>query len=189
MLKLLDALARVDRSQGSSWVDFEPLQQALRITDYPNIPTDYETRVQSYWLIKWMCTDTWVGLRAIYFDNQLAGMIWQDARKNDPEVKFISHDRAHLLRKYLMSAVPEPEFAIIPETEEISDTYHVTYGSELLVDQGIYNEQPVTVNKSSIVHGYDGDPDSWSKIKVRSTNSEEVEIDLEDFHIPLHLQK
>lgn len=186
-LKLLNALANVDRSQPSQYVDSSELGAALSIDFYCGIPVAYEERVKSYWLIKWRCTDTWVGLQALFFDDELMGRIWQDARKSPVSIAFVSNESAHRLRDYMLTASPDNQYSLINPTDELDDTYGVEYGSQLLVDSGLYQGQPVTVVRESIVRGHRGHVDEWSNIRVRTANGEEIKISLDDFDIPLHM--
>lgn len=188
-LKLLDALSKVDRSQPAQYVDSFELVDALSIDSYGAIPVAFEERVTSYWLIKWLCTDTWVGLRALYFDDELVGQIWQDARKSSAVITFVSIASAERLRDYLLTANPESKYPLINPAEELEDTYGVAYSSQLLVTSGLYQNKPVTVVEDSIIRGHSGSIDAWSKIRVRTVNGEEIKISLEDFDIPLHMKQ
>lgn len=186
-MKLIDALKNVDRSpQNKAWVDLDILTSAIHIEGFYDMPREFEERVQSYWLIKWLCTDTWVGLQAIYFDGELIGATWQASRKGDQTIKFTCADCARKLRDYILGAAIE--FPLIDPSEEIDNTYGVEYGSQLLVDTGLYNNQPVRIVRESIVRNYNTPVEEWSKIVVRNAQNEEFKIDLVDFEIPLHVK-
>jgi hypothetical protein len=183
-MKLIDALLNVDKSQ-SQYADREELARELGLPYlyYGDLPEDFDERVKAYYVIKWNCTDTWVGLMAIYFDDRLAGYSWQTARKSDTEYEFVSEELALELRAYLESTLPKPKFNIIDPEEEQDEYYTVAYGSQLLVDKGFYNGEPVEVVKKFPYH-----PSSnWKNVEVKNTAGAVMMIPLSEFQIPLHL--
>lgn len=186
-MKLIDALKLVDRSeQNEGSLEWFHFIESLSINVY-NVPNDFYERVKTYWVMKWLCTDTWVGLQAIYLDGELVGMIWQPARKGEVDFQFVSAEVARKIRDYILSANPVTEFSLINMDEDISGTYNVAYGSQLLVTAGLYNGKPVTVINESIVRGHKEPVDEWSRIMVRDEAGNEFKIDLEDFHIPINI--
>jgi hypothetical protein len=187
-MKYIDALNNVDRSRdNSSWINSELFAQALGIYGHLGSPDDFDDRMKSYWLVKWYCTDTWVGTRAVFFDDELIGSIEQVGRKYPEEVKFISKEVAQKLREYLLAATMV-DFSIIDSDMEINDTYTVAYGSQLLVDNAIYDGRPVTIVDSSIKRNYN-DIDKWHMVTVRDADGNEFEVDVEVLFIPIHTQE
>lgn len=183
MLKLIEALKRVDRSKSNeAYVSVEVLCNAVDIeTDFMwemDRHEEFERRIKGYWLIHWLCSDTWVGLRALYFDGELAGVIEQTARKNDEIINFLSVDVTQKIRDFLLSAKSAQAVNLLNPDEEILETYCVTYGSQILAKQGFYKGTPVSFVQ---------DCENWHKIMVRDTAGKLYKIDVEDYDIPLHL--
>ena len=58
-MNIIDAINQVDKSTPHD-VDFEDLCQELGIS-WQEIPNDFYDRVKCYYLVKWICTDTWLG--------------------------------------------------------------------------------------------------------------------------------
>lgn len=192
-MKLIDALKNVDKSdKNKGWLEISDLAQALNI-DYWGVSSqefyeDFENRVKSYWLIKWYCTDTVVGMRAVFFDDELAAMTWQAGRKSDLDVEFVSVEMAKKLREYILSSRPESEFRLFNHDEEIEDMYTVNFTSEVMGDTGFVADKPVTYVRYPAVRRDWNDVDSWSKMTVRDAGGKEFVVDTSDYKIPLHLK-
>ena len=184
-MKLIDALRNVDRSD-SQYADREELARELGVSPdlyYHDMPEDFDERVKAYYVIKWNCTDTWVGLMAIYFDDRLAGYSWQTARRSDREYEFVSEELALELQAYLESTRPKPKFNIIDPEQEQDEYYTVAYGSQLLADKGVYNGVPVEVVKKFPYHT----SSNWENVEVKDATGTVTMITLSEFKIPLHL--
>jgi hypothetical protein len=185
-MKLIDAINNVDRSESDSWMNREPLYAALGLDYFYDSDQANDGRLKEYWLQKWQCTDTWVGLRVVFFDNKPVATIWQVARKSVEEVEFLSEEQALKLRQYLVTE-DKPQFSLVDLNEEINEFYTVEYNSQLLTDRGFYNGEEVTVVDKKFNYS---DPSSeWSKIKVKNSCGVELRIDLSEFMIPLNLKK
>ena len=190
-MKLVDALRRVDKSEaghdpkGRNWqhyLSFESLCDALGIS-WQEEPVGYETRVKAYPVIKWICTDTHVGLEAIYFDGELVGCYYQQARKCDKEWEWVSQEAVTKLYQYIVSH-NETKYPLLDPEQDIGEFYTVSYASQLLDDEGIYNGNHVTVvkpvNRRSITE---------SMITVSDDAGKEHRINIKDFHISFHFGK
>lgn len=163
-MKLIEALRNVERSEdASSWVDVEEICESLGIDPWQSErPKDSDVRLKHYWLQKWNCTDTWVGIRAIFFDGELVGMAEQQARKSDVNYSWLSQAHAHKVWDYLRPKFPKVE-NVIDESAEISQTYTVGYVSEIIQTQGFYQGVPCELVRDELYlrnarhYKFDGD--------------------------------
>ncbi len=173
-MKLLTALQNVKKDE-PHWVSLAPLCEALGISEpWTN---DFDDRLKGYFLKKWYCTDTWVGIQAIYLDDFLVAMTYQSARKNDPEVHFVSQATANKLRKVLTSHEP---VKLIPKNEEIEPTYRIDYVNSLLDKEGYYKGKPVTVVRKPGLRSY------GAKTITVDDGTSRFDILVEELEIPIN---
>lgn len=168
-MKLIDMMKAVSKDIGNvhelCWC--EDMYQSVDL-DYYMIEksSDYSQlfskRLVSYWLTRWMCTDTMVGLRVIYFDGEPAGLYYQAARKSTVEISYLNKDVANEIRQFLLSLyqVPQPNFDIIKIDQQYDqgEYYCLTYASQVVDKQAILlaSNEFVEVTKTR-VFDEDGD--------------------------------
>ena len=102
-MKLIDAVRNVDKSESNrNWFDRYNVGQAFGLNFcWDEFPDDFDVRLTGYHIQVWRCTDTSVGLTAVYFDDEPVATIWQPFRKSDPKWKFISVEAAAKVRTWL----------------------------------------------------------------------------------------
>jgi hypothetical protein len=148
-MKLIDAIRNVTRPAAPDpWRHSAPLEEiceALGINYDWNEPEELQSRLQSYPIFNWLCTDTHVGLNAIYFDGEPVGSSMQTARKDSTNVQWISADAARRVRDAILSYREEKVFDLILPDEEIGDDAGVAYVGQALTSVGFYQGRPVKV--------------------------------------------
>ena len=187
---LIDALKHVDKSErNTAWVSYDEMCNALNIAGYftsDEFSDEWERRVKSYWLFKWLCTDTHVGCCAYFFDDELVGVSYQGARKNPVEYSFVSKAAADKLRSFILDS-QESQYVLIDPEEHVEDFYTVDYGSQLLVEEGFHEGVKVTVSES-----WRGDyrlpVEEWQTITIKLPNGQQKRIHLNEFHIPINME-
>ena len=120
-MKLIDALRNVQRPDGGRWDFLSPVEAIcsdLGINSLWDYPDELDTRLKSYPVVDWLCTDTTVGLFAIYLDGVLVGMSFQSARKSDRTFKWVSQEAADHLRRVLLTYTSPEEIAVIDPEED-----------------------------------------------------------------------
>lgn len=125
-MKLLDAIQQVKQPESKySWAYSEDLDELSEALDLPPLYGSAwdaaDLRLQSYPLFTWTCTDTGVGLRALYFDGKPVAATYQPYRKSDKEFKWVSKEAADKVREFLISLNPvqSPEIELIDPDEDI----------------------------------------------------------------------
>ncbi|MGZ3922003.1 MAG: hypothetical protein ACXVC7_17005 [Bacteroidia bacterium] len=184
-MKLIDALKQVDKSEKNSTTpDFQDFCDELGIQDYSGWNEKFNERVKGYYVQKWLCTDTWVGLIAYYFDGELVAGSFQSARKSDTNYEFVSKELAYKVINFIISIIEqeEPNFNIIDENEEIEDTYSLDFGGQILIKSGFYDDLPCKVVKmvEDKYHLYE-------QIEVKFEDGSNKVIATNNFKIPLSL--
>ena len=146
-MKLIDAIRNVTRpAKPDAWRHSAPLEEiceALGIQYDWNEPEELQSRLQSYPIFNWLCTDTHVGLNAIYLDGEPVGSSMQVARKNSTNVQWISAEAARRVRDAILSYREEQVFDLILPDEEIGDDAGVAYVGQALTDEATYQGRPV----------------------------------------------
>lgn len=131
-----------------------------------------DTRLKSYYIKVWLCTDTWVGEKAYFLDDELIAISYQPARKADETFEFISKEKALQLRTYLHSLVEEEEdntqYSIIDNLDdEIDDTYKMEYNSQIIHKTGLYNGDTVEIVKTRFDNEGMHSPNYFHSVKIK----------------------
>ncbi|HRY03836.1 MAG TPA: hypothetical protein P5256_11935 [Beijerinckiaceae bacterium] len=186
-MRLSDALANVVRTpQNEGGAEIESLVEALRLDHHPDW-AEVDKRLRGYWIVRWLCTDTWVGLKALYLDNMLVGYTKQIARKDGVEVKFLSAETADLVRAWLIECTDarptQPEIATPNELAvEIDTTYSVPFTGQILDRQGF-----VGGKRADFIAG--GKPTDCidRTVRVRTPFTTEAVIPVDLYRMPIHV--
>jgi hypothetical protein len=179
-MKLRDLIARADPAEATTNYDPDLFCAALGVE-----PLGYDetfiARVTSVFVQKWLCTDTWVGLQVHYLDGEPVAVSWQNARKSDIELWFVSANAAERMRGFLLSLTTCKPRLIDPDGE-VGETYSVEYANQLLVKAGRYKGEWVEVLRNA------NKDYTCKEIVVLTPYSEELTIDVADLKIPYHVR-
>ena len=100
-MKLIDMMKRVDRSKGNSVDgDIDDFCRELGIENYFGWDQAFSERVQGYYLIKWFCTDSWVGAVVYIMDDKPVAISYQSGRKSGREFEFVSKEAVEKVRAF-----------------------------------------------------------------------------------------
>jgi len=147
-MKLKDAIRLVDKSENnSSYTDIDDFSKAAHADVYIGWSEEWNNRVKGYWLIRWMCTDTWVGKRVYFLDDKPVAVSMQTARKSCECIDFLDKESAEAVRKFIfeISAEGEPEFDIADQDEEVADFYNFDLTDYFLESEGFVDKKPVKI--------------------------------------------
>jgi len=152
-MKVSDAIKNVIRPEGDPlWGYTAPLDEIASVFgfsayDFPDEDNTIDRRLKAYPIWEWLCTDTHVGLYAIYLDDIPVGCSWQSARKNDIEISWLSEEAVERTRRFLMDQLDKtvPTFQFVGDAEITDDFSTVGYTSQLLTDDGFFEGRPVRV--------------------------------------------
>ena len=130
-MKLLDALQQVKEpeiTEKTVWNHVPPIDtltselNAADIWEYDE--HEVVKRLCVYTLFEWMCTDTRVGLRALYFDGEPVAAIYQRGRKSALSIRWVSQEKAEQVRGYLLTLSGQEtvdSVAVIGDDEEVDE--------------------------------------------------------------------
>ena len=145
-MKLIDALKNVkpDRSV-QVHVDIESFASSLGI-DIGYIDNVHD-RLVGYYLTRWLCTDSWVGVKAVFLDDELIGYSVQEARKSEEDFFFtdvITREKAKNFVTSLILREDQPSNLMLPDAE-IEETYKIEFAEQILEESAIYEGEKVQI--------------------------------------------
>lgn len=180
---LLDAAKRVDKTN-PQYVSLDELQAEFNIHEFREYDQELDDRFKEYFIIKWYCTDAWVGLSAIYLDDELIATCMQEGRKCGKDFEFVSIEAAKKVYDLLRPQFNPNSVSIVGKHQTIDDYYTVEFGSQLLVEEGFYKGEKVTVVEK--YQSYQA-IDLWRSLVIRRQGGQCETINISDFHIPIHV--
>ena len=190
-MKLSELIKLVDKSPANTTSgDIEDFARELIACPTYGWSNEFSENVKGYWIQKWLCTDTWVGLTAWYWGDEPLAVSWQSARKNDETFQFVNKEIAERLRIYIKTILEthDPEPTIVDLEEDLGETYTVSWASELLVDEAFYEGQKVKI-VGSRRSDYSRPSEEWKLIDVEFPNGDVFKASVENLHIPYHIIK
>lgn len=186
-MKLIDIANKIDKSKKN--------ESHINITDFDsefNINLDYyieQDRLKAYYIGNWYCTDSYVGCRMYFFDDEPVAISFQQGRKFDEEFSWFSKDNALKVRDYLLSLMPrgndDLDFTICDLGNDIGEGYSIEFNSQILnSDKATYKGDPI-----KIIERIRETPDYGlgSLLKVQLLNSEEIIINVKDIEFKFNL--
>ncbi len=190
-MKLKEIIENIDKSEKNSCdIDFEKLLSEFDINGYfPYI--DYkDSKLRSYYIVNWQCTDQFVGGRAYFLDDKLVCTSWQSARKSSEDFSWVSKETYNEVKQYVISLLynEDKEINVIDLDEEWNDGFEINYGSQLLTDNVIYKP---TVEMVKVVKKWWNytDIDNWENLEIQFQDGKKEIVSMSDILIPYNLKK
>jgi hypothetical protein len=149
-MKLIDAICNVERPASQTSWDFRAPSDA--INESLGLPyVDYYSdalmeRLKAYPILEWICTDTWVGLYALYLDDEAVGAAYQSARRNSFEIEWVSQSAAQRVQQTILQYTERSnEFDLIDPEQDIGEDFSRPFVTQLLTDDGFFEGRHVRV--------------------------------------------
>lgn len=121
---------------------------------------DSQTRLTSYYFGSWHCTDTMVGFKVYFFDDEPVAISSQLGRKQTENFEWISKETYKKVKDHILSyrEVQEGEPKLIDLEAEISETYKIEFYGQMYdshKNNAIYDNSSVRIidNKKSFNDG------------------------------------
>jgi hypothetical protein len=142
-MKLIDIINSIDLNDKNLQCepDWNNICSALDL--FSNSSYFEDSRLKAYHIITWYCTDSYVGSRAYFLDNEFVAISEQTGRKYDEEFRFVSKEAADKVRNYILSMQEYREPSLLDVNEETSDYYSIGYPTQLLIQfhkYGVYKD-------------------------------------------------
>ena len=156
-LKDLIEVAKTRETQPLSidgWDESE-LIEGLGIHNSGCYYSDPKGRLRHNHISRWMCTDTPVGLDAVFLDGELIAITHQPYRKSNKEWQFVDEKSALMLKNYLLSLTPEEpmSFATLSDealSKDMGEGYHLSFEGQQMCNHAIYEGDKVELLRKPI---------------------------------------
>ena len=99
---------------------YEVCEREFEIYEWVEQPKDNERLTYCYYH-KWICTDTEVGIRVWYFDNEPVCISWRPYRKSNETFGWISKEKFNEVRNYALSLKDDNFDVYIVDDETINN--------------------------------------------------------------------
>lgn len=150
--------------------------------------SDDDEHLKCYFISRWYCTDTYVGLRAYYLDGELVCMSFQSGRRMNEEFTWINNEMKKKTKNYILSLQTdedENECDFLDLEQEMGFGFQRDFSMEVLADEVIYIPQQKLVK---VVKRYPVDYVADKNYKHRligvELDGEIVDVKLTDILIP-----
>lgn len=123
-MKIKDAIANVVKSPDNErWVDFEDFTSLFFLTYYYVDEENHNFR--SYWVSKWLCTDTNVGIWVTFLNDEPISISSQRCRKCDVQTEWVSKESYHKTKEEVRRLIDlfypdDDDFRVVNPEEEIA---------------------------------------------------------------------
>ena len=161
--------------------DWEELSSIFNIN---NLYYSEDERLKVYFIKKWYCTDSYVGLRAYFLNGVFVATSYQVGRKADEDFSFVSKALALELKNYLLEISVneeiEPNYDIIDESdldEEIPNTYKIEFNTQILHKTALLNGERVEILKTRYNWG---DDRYFHTVEIKNAKSKKEEINCQE---------
>jgi len=169
-------------NQTESSPDWETLSNIFSIW---NLSYSNDDRLKAYFIKKWYCTDSYVGLRTYFLDGEFVAISGQSSRKSDEEFTFMSKECAEKVRLYLISLVHEEKeihVDILDEDEldeEIPGTFKIQYNTQIIDKTALLNGQRVDIIRTR--YDFNKEPDKYFHcVEIKKENGDKEEVNVQD---------
>ena len=180
-MKIKETFEKVVKTEKNmDWVDLTEIAQELNV-EYYGYSDDSD--IKCYWLGNWKCTDTWVGHRCYFLNDEPLAFSIQKARKSNEEFYFVSEEMATKARNYILSLITkedEMRINIIKDIEEdIRDGYKINFIDQVLDwSKATYNGKKVKIIEKVVEDGHL--PCIATKGRFKMENGEIEILDIKD---------
>lgn len=186
-MKLRDIAKKIDKSKkNQDEVDISNISEELDINFYGWIEQD---RLVCYWIGNWYCTDSWVGYRMYFLDDEPVAVSTQNGRKSDEQFEWFGKETACKVRDYILSIIPKEELSIklCSLDDDIGDSYKISFNTQVLDwSRAKYEGEPIEFIER-IRENPDYGIDQKSRVKLSS--GEEIIVDIKDLDFAFCLKK
>jgi len=146
-MKITDIINRLDKENNGAVVDTMVLGNELGIYDMSWIEQE---RLNSYWVGNWHCTDSMVGYKIYFLDNEPVAWSSQTGRKSDETFFWFSEELAKRVRDYLLTLEEPTELSVelCDIEQEMGIGYQIDFSGQLYshhLDNAYYNNIPVKI--------------------------------------------
>jgi hypothetical protein len=184
-MRLIDIANRIDKSkENEDWVDIEELGNEFDV----DVPYTEQNRIKCYWIGNWYCTDSYVGYRMYFLDDEPVAFSTQLGRKSDENFKWFNIESAKKVREYLISLInpvnEELNLAVWDINEEVGESFKIEFNAQILSKDRIkLNGEKVEILERIKNKPYGID----TELKIKLQNGDEKHVDIRDLDFGYHV--
>jgi len=183
-MKLIDIANKIDKSQkNESYVDIEDFSSEFDFEFGFNLQQD---RIKCYWIGNWYCTDSYVGYRMYFLDDEPVAVSTQGGRKSNEEFEWFSKELALKVKNYLVSLMSEElHIKLCDINDDIGDSFKINFNEEILnPNKAIYNGEPIEILEQI------KDKNNWgigTELRIKLLSGEEKIVDIKEIDFKFNL--
>lgn len=165
------------------WIDIEKILNDMDI-GYYGYDHKPNTKIKSYWVSVWMCTDTYVGLRAYFFEDEPLALSYQPYRKSDEKFYYVSKKMYDRLKTYVLFLIEDEDeysFNLLDMDENIGDGYSIDYSNNLI--RGLHKHARFNGYKVKIIGNANPKDYISQKLIIEKDGNESV-VNIQDLEFP-----
>ena len=133
-MKFPELLSKLDKSPGNEdWVCVSSLCRELNI-DEDSFYNHDRVRVHfaAYWIATWQCTDTQVGVSALFMNGLFVATLTQSARKSDIVYEWASVATYNRVHEFMLSLIePDTQYVKVLDMSGEYDGYKLRYTEQV----------------------------------------------------------
>lgn len=181
-MKLIDIIRNVKRTDNpspSSW-DYADLTQIMNEFDIYDYLDSANTRITVSFYEKRLCTDSHVGGRVYFLDDDVIAISYQTGRKSSETFKWVSKEDFEKTHQYLLSLVndtSEIPFTLLVDEDyevEMDEGHYVEFAGGILADELILKNDNSRVKLIDRLTKVYGTTSQYVKIKLASGDEQIV---------------
>lgn len=186
-MKIKDILGLTDKRNKEYGVDLTKLAEELGHEYYYNSYED-DKDIEVYWLSKWVCTDTEVGQRVYFLNDEPVCYSTQSARREDEIFYFFDEECVVKLKQYFFNRELElfkNKVSYKRYDDELSTVYNVKFNDHLdNQTEGYIGDELVEIVEFLGGNDFNNISDN---IKVKYPNGETKVVNVSELNIPIYL--
>jgi hypothetical protein len=146
-----------------------------------------QERLTSYYIGSWHCTDSRVGYKVYFFDDEPVAASSQTGRKMGEDFEWISKEGYRKVKDYIFSFSEEDNIDLIDLDEDIEEGYKISYNCELY---NYHKEIPLYEGKKVKIVELEKNKDRFgidTKLKIQFEDKKEIWVEIGELIFPYNV--
>jgi len=152
-MKFKDIIEKFKRTKENEnqYLDVEEIANEMNLQldfDYEKVKL-LENHLKSYWFIRWLCTDTWVGTKLYFFDDEFVFLTNQTGRKCGMIFEWKDENSFKLIQSEILKCVIVEEQAskcdLINMEEDYDLFYDLDFTEQVIGSEAYYLDELVQI--------------------------------------------
>lgn len=189
-MKIKDIIANLDKTEANRCdgvtYDMEHFISELDLSCWDVRQSREKPSLKSYWLCNHYCTDSYVGLRGYFLNEEFVCLTMQKGRKCNEIFEWVSVEAQVKVREYILSLDEEDNFepateGLIDMEEDLGEGYPLNYVGQSLRKEVLLKGEMVTITKEE---ERISETMNFHTIEVQDKEGKKYEADIRDVLVP-----